>query len=146
MTRILMLMLLLPASVTAQMAPGPVEVVDGFHAALEAGDREAALGYLAPEVIIFEGGGAEMSRDEYASHHLGGDMAFLAAMEQELLDRQDHVAGDLAYVLSRTRTRGSFREREVDSTGVETMVLERRDDGWRIVHIHWSSRPSPTEE
>jgi ketosteroid isomerase-like protein len=28
----------------------------------------------------------------------------------------------------------------VNSITLETMVLRRDADGWRIVHIHWSSR------
>lgn len=125
---------------TPVQAPTPVEVVDAFHAALDAGDRAAALEQLGEQVVIFEGGGAEMSREEYASHHLGGDIQFSAAVDREALDRRNHVVGDLAYVLTRTRTTGTFREREIDSSGVETMVLHRQEDGWRIVHIHWSSR------
>ena len=35
---------------------------------------------------------------------------------------------------------GQMGEREINSQGTETMVLRRSDDGWRIVHIHWSSR------
>lgn len=124
-------------------ADDPVAVVDAFHLALSAGDRDAALAHLDADVRIFEGGGAEMSRDEYASHHLGGDITFAAAMTREITHREHNVAGDVAYVLSRTRTTGTFREREIDSIGTETMVLRQGDDGWRIVHIHWSSRRAP---
>ena len=126
--------------IAPQQATMPVEVVDAFHAALDAGDREAVLARLSEDVVIFESGGAEMSRQEYASHHLGGDITFSAAVEREITDRRDYVAGDMAYVLSRTRTTGTFREREIDSVGVETMILHRQEGTWRIVHIHWSSR------
>ena len=33
-----------------------------------------------------------------------------------------------------------FRERRIDAVGVETMVLAPTPDGWKIRHIHWSSR------
>src|SRR5690606_29848204 len=49
---------------------GAAEAVDAFHAALRAGDRDAALAVLAEDALIFEAGGAERSRAEYASHHL----------------------------------------------------------------------------
>lgn len=118
----------------------PGEVVDAFHAAIVAGDREAALALLDPAVVIFEAGGAEMSRDEYAAGHLGGDMRFASAVQREVTERSSGASGDVAWVLSRTRTTGTVGEREIDSAGTETMLLRRGPDGWRIVHIHWSSR------
>jgi len=48
--------------------------------------------------------------------------------------------GDAALALAWTRTTGTFGERQIDSNGVETMVLHRADGQWRIVHVHWSSR------
>ena len=54
-------------------------VVDAFHTALEHGDTEGTLALLAEDVLIFESGDAERSRDEYAEHHLAADAAFSAA-------------------------------------------------------------------
>lgn len=127
----------------AQERPAePAGVADGFHTALAAGDSSAALALLDPEVVIFEGGGVERSREEYRRHHLAADMAFAAATQREVTQRAERVYGDLAVVLSEVRTRGEFRGRAIDRDGVETMVLRRTPSGWRIVHIHWSSRGS----
>ncbi|RMH21318.1 MAG: DUF4440 domain-containing protein [Acidobacteria bacterium] len=130
------LLLLLAAPTT------PEEAVDAFHRALAEGDREAALELLSPAVTIFESGGAELSRDEYAGHHLGADMSFAAAVERTVIDRRSEIRGDAAWVLTRSRTQGTFRDRPIDSRDAETMILRRSDDGWRIVHVHWSSRPA----
>jgi ketosteroid isomerase-like protein len=127
----------------AASTPAPEAVVDAFHRALAAGDREGALALLAPDVVIFESGGAELSRDEYASHHLAADMEFSAAVKTKLRDRRqgsDGDAADAAWVMSRTETEGSFRGRAIDSLGTETMVLRKTPEGWRIVHVHWSSQ------
>ena len=121
---------------------GPVSAVEAFHEALTKGDREQALAWLDPSVVIFESGGAERSRDEYASHHLPSDIEFARSVRTEVLNRQTGLWGDNAWVLSRTRTTGTFRDRDLDSQDVETMVLRRIDGRWLIVHIHWSSRPS----
>ena len=118
---------------------GPAASVSRFHAALAAGDREAALSLLDPKVVIFESGGAEMSRDEYAAHHLDADMQFSRAVSTEIVHREAHEAGPAAWVLTRTHTKGSFRGREIDADGVETMLLRRDGGQWRIVHVHWSS-------
>jgi hypothetical protein len=122
-------------------APSPVDTVGAFHSALATGDREKALAWLDPTVLIFESGGAESSREEYASHHLAADIEFEKAVETAVLDRRHYVSGDSAWGLTRTRTTGRFRDRSIDALGVETMVLRRIENRWLIVHIHWSSRP-----
>ena len=130
-------------SVAAEAAEAAM-VVDAFHAALKAGDTAAALALMAPEVMIFEEGGAERSRDEYASHHLGSDAAFAAASEATVTRRSGWAEGDVAWITSEGRTMGQFNGRAVNRLSTETMVLKRHNDGWRLHHIHWSSRaPGP---
>lgn len=114
--------------------------VDAFHAALKAGDTVAALTFLAPEVMIFEEGVAERSRDEYASHHLSADSVFAAATAAAISHRSGWADGDVAWITTEGRTTGQFNGRAVDRLSAETMVLKRHADGWRIHHIHWSSR------
>jgi len=136
---ILFVALVLPATARSQAAD-PVAVVAQFHRALAEGDSSAALALLLPEVVIFEAGSVEASRDEYRQHHLPADMAFSRATAREVgrvrVDSVDHAA----WVLTEARTTGTFRERPVDTRGVETIVLRRTVAGWRIAHIHWSSR------
>lgn len=126
-------------SLDAQAAEAAM-TVDAFHAALEARNTDAALALLAPDVMIFEEGGAERSRDEYASHHLVSDAAFASATEATVARRSGRAAGDVAWITSEGRTAGEFSGRAVDRLTTETMVLRRHADGWRIHHIHWSSR------
>ena len=118
----------------------PADTVSAFHEALASGEKEKALELLDPDVMIFESGGAELSRDEYASHHLNADMEFSAATSRTIVDQQVGEIAGAAWTLTRSETRGMFREKEVDLLGVETVVLQHSDRGWRIVHIHWSSR------
>lgn len=120
---------------------GPEHVVRAFHVALSRGDSSAALALLAPDVVIYESGGVEASRDEYRSHHLAADIQFSAATTREVVTQRSGTDGDLAWVLSQSRTSGTFGDRRIDSRGTETMLLKRTADGWKIVHIHWSSRP-----
>ena len=128
------------AASAAEAVSEPTKTVEAFHAALAAGDKEGALVQLAEGVVIFESGGAEMSRAEYASHHMDGDMEFVKATRREIQDQSETLSGEIAWVLTRSKTSGSYNERDIDSRGVETMVLKKSDAGWRIVHIHWSSR------
>lgn len=110
-----------------------------FHAALSAGDSTAVLALLAEDVMILESGGTE-TRNEYRSHHLPGDIGFARAIKSERTLVQLRVLGDVAWVSSSSTTRGTYRERAIDSVGAELMVLTRSRDRWLISAIHWSSR------
>jgi ketosteroid isomerase-like protein len=116
------------------------KTVQLFHDALAAGDSAAALRLLAPEVVIFEEGGVENSREEYRAHHLQADVEFSRATKREVLDRHSAVMDRTAWVLTQARVSGTFRDRKVDADLAETVALEETADGWRIRHIHWSSR------
>ena len=139
-----------PVGALAQAVPDPVvdmatraqaaaSVVDAFHAALEHEDTTGALALLADDVLIFESGEAERSKAEYAQSHLAADAAFSAAVPTTRSRRMARAGADSAWVASESRTTGAFNGRPVDSLSVETMVLRRQADGWRITHIHWSS-------
>lgn len=139
----LVLLFLSPAVLRAQTdSPDSAAVaraVTDYHAALARGDSVAALALLAPDAVILESGGLE-SRDEYRSHHLPGDIGFARAVPSRRGPIKVTLAGDVAWAVSSSETTGTFRDRAINSTGVELMVLSRTPEGWRIRAIHWSSR------
>lgn len=133
-----------PTSVRAQTAGAAAEaearaVVEAFSEALAAGDSARAVSYLHPDLVVYEGGHAE-TLDESRAHHLGADMAFLAAVEQTTTAEHLEVHGRTALYLSEYTMNGTYRDREIDLYGTETLVLVRTTGGWKIRHIHWSSR------
>lgn len=113
--------------------------VRAFHDALVAGDSAAAMALLAPDVIIQESGSVE-SRSEYAGHHLPGDMRFAKALPGVRSAQRVVVAGDAAWSTSSSTTKGTYRDRQINSAGAELMILSRSGGAWRIRAIHWSSR------
>jgi uncharacterized protein (TIGR02246 family) len=121
-------------------ATDAVRVVDAFGEALKANRIEEASQLLAEDVLVLESGGGERSRVQYLAEHAAADAAYLQGAEQQLTARRARVAGDLAWVGSETRTTTHKDGKARTSLGTETMVLRRTDAGWRIVHIHWSSR------
>lgn len=131
-----------PSALAGASSPPPAvaKVVDDFHSALARGDVARAAALLADDVLIFEAGGAERSKAEYATSHLPGDAAFAQAVGSELTRRAGAASGDLAWVASEGRTRGRYKDRDVDRVTTETMVLRRVGGVWRIDHVHWSSR------
>ena len=126
-------------NVLAPSAHAPAAVVDSFHAALRRGDTKAALGFLAGNALIFESGGVERGKAEYASHHLAADAAFSQAVPSTITRRAGEAAGNVAWIATEGRTIGTYKGKALDRRTVETMVLRRTGAGWKIVHIHWSS-------
>ncbi len=131
------------ASVIAAVPPEAQEAakaVDAFHAALAAGDGAAAAALLAEDALIYEGGRAERSRAEYVSHHASADAAYAAAVPSKLTQRRGVADGGLAWIASESRTTGMYKDKPVDRVTTETMILRKTAEGWRITHVHWSSR------
>lgn len=116
------------------------KAVDAFHAALAKGDGMQAAALLADDALIYESGYVERSKAEYASHHADADAAYAAAVPSKLTNRSGVADGDLAWIASESRTTGRYKDKAVDRVTTETMLLRKTADGWRIVHIHWSSR------
>jgi ketosteroid isomerase-like protein len=127
------------SAVAVQFPDDPAGVVSAFHEALAAGDSATAVGLLHPDVVIFEQGAAE-DLEEYRSHHLAADIRFASRTTRHVLGEEWIESGDLVLYTARSHTTGRIGEREIDSHGVETLVLIRTGEGWRIRHIHWSNR------
>lgn len=58
----------------------------------------------------------------------------------QVTGRTARIAGDLAWVGTESEMHASKDGVPMTLLSSETMVLARTADGWRIVHIHWSSR------
>lgn len=130
-------------SMAQRARPGATEaavlrVVNGFSAALQAGDTARAMSYLHPDLVVYESGAAE-NREHYRAHHLAADIAFLARVRPAEARDQLTVSGSMALYLRQYRMRGTWRGKAIDSPGVETLVLVDTPRGWKIRHIHWSS-------
>jgi len=120
-------------------ARGAAATVDAFHAALRRGDTKAAAALLAEDALIFEEGGAERSKAEYAASHLPADAAFSREVSSTVTRRSGRADGAFAWIASEGRMTGNYKGRAIDRVTTETMVLRRVGRAWKIVHIHWSS-------
>lgn len=139
-----LLALLACAAIPARAQEGGPEdavraAVAAYGDALAAGDSLRALSLLHADAVIHENGHAE-TRAQYRSGHLRSDIAFASATERTTTTHDVSVMGEAALYTATYRVTGRFRDRDIDSRGTETMVLLHTHEGWRIVHIHWSSR------
>lgn len=116
-------------------------VVDQFGAALARGDLKTVERLLDPAVLILESGGAERSRTEYMGHHAIADAAFLAGARIVQGKRVARIDGTTAWVGSESELHATKNGVPQTLLSTETMILNKQGGDWRIVHIHWSSRP-----
>lgn len=121
-------------------AQAAVLVVDNFGKALGAVDFKTVENLLDPNVIILESGSAERSREEYMGEHAIADASFLGNAQVTLQRRTARVEGSISWVASESAIRASEDGKPMTLLSTETMVLHKRADGWKIIHIHWSSR------
>lgn len=130
-----------PAAAADAGTAAAVAVVDRFSTALQKGDLVTAGALLADDVLILESGGAERSRDEYLGHHAKGDAEFLKSAHVQRLRQTARVEGVLAWIGTESEIHTSKDGKPLTLLSTETMILRQSGEAWRIVHIHWSSRP-----
>jgi ketosteroid isomerase-like protein len=124
---------------TAPVATTPEATVDAFAQALRRGDTATLRTLLAPDVLILEGGGAERSAEEYLGGHAVSDAAFLKDAHIQQTARTAKTEGDLAWVATESELHVERDGQPATLGSAETMLLQKIDGVWRIVHIHWSS-------
>ncbi len=121
-------------------AKAAAATVDRFFEALSTGELDKAGAELDPAAIILESGGAEHSAAEYLGHHAKDDAEFLNGAQHKLLRRTARIGGDFAWVASESELLAEQDGKPLAIASTETMVLRSTPAGWKIVHIHWSSR------
>ena len=145
MKRVAVLALLLsliacPVTAAAQGARTPADTVDAFHAALRAKNTAGALSLLDRGLVVFEFGAVDPTVEAYAFQHLPFDMDVAAATQWKLEMRRVGGEGNERWVLSTYRVTGKQRDgTAIDLTTLETVILRRAGDLFRIVHFHWST-------
>jgi ketosteroid isomerase-like protein len=107
------------------------------------GDLAAYMdGYArSPELVFTSGARVRRGFDETSTAYrtrYGGDRASMGQLTFEILAVQP-VGSDGAVVLGRWR----LTETPNAGSGVFSVVLERRDGRWAIIHDHTSSEPPP---
>jgi ketosteroid isomerase-like protein len=133
-------LLLLWAGCVLGQARTPAETVDAFHAALRSKDTAGALSLLDRGLVVFEFGTADPTAEAYAFRHLPFDMDVAVATRWKLETRKAGGEGSERWVLSTYRVSGKTADGSpIDLTMLETVLLRRSGEQFRIVHFHWST-------
>ncbi len=131
-----------PLGSNAQTPRTPAEVVDAFHKALAFGDTARALSLLGRELVVYEFGLVDATLQAYAFTHLPSDMNIASQTQWTLQTRRVGGTGDQRWVLSNYRVTGTgVNGEQVDQLTLETIILQKIGEEFRIVHIHWSTAP-----
>jgi ketosteroid isomerase-like protein len=128
----------LKSSMFSGLQTEAAKAVIAFNTALTTGDVKTARNLLADDVLILEGNGVERSAQQYASHHMLSDMKYLQAMTTQTIEHHVTQYDGVAFSISRSTVKGTYKDENVDSQGNETMTLEKLNGEWKIKHIHWS--------
>lgn len=113
-----------------------------YDAAFNAKNLEKLGTFYHPEVTIYEGGGINRGWADYRDNHLGPELKEFANLQfahSNIVVRM--VGPDAAYATSEYSLKARMGERDIDSGGLETLVLVKDGGAWRIRHSHTSSRP-----
>lgn len=140
--------LLTMTSLTAAQAQGSsgdaatIEAwLKGYDAAFVSKDLDKLATFYHPDVTIYEGGGVNNGWVDYRDHHLGPELKAFEGLQFAHSDTTVTMLGSqAAYAASRYTIKAKMGERQLDSEGLETLMLIRTSDGWKIRHSHTSSR------
>jgi ketosteroid isomerase-like protein len=123
----------------------PAQTVARFHQALAQGEIAQVVQYLDPALVVFENGQAEYGLAEYREKHLPHDLDYSRQVQRQMGPQAEQLAGDWAWVSSQVVVSGQVGGKQTRKQQLETMMLKRGPDGWKIVHIHWSARALKAE-
>lgn len=133
-----------PASQGTASGPAASEVerwLAGYDAAFNAKDLDKLATFYHPEVTIFEGGGINRGWADYRDHHLGPELKEFQNLQFSHSNVVVRMLGaDAAYATSDYTLKAKIGERDINSAGLETLVLVRESGVWKIRHSHTSSR------
>ncbi len=121
--------------------------------AVEKGDL-AALDKIwanTEDVTVFESGHANYGWLDYRNSHLAPELKEFKNTKYSFSDLKVKVDGKTAWATFKYALAADIGERKIQSGGLGTAILEKREGRWQIVHWHSSSpqrtpSPSPSPE
>ena len=106
-----------------------------YDAAFNAKDLDRLAGFYHPDVTIYEGGGINNGWTDYRDRHLGPELKSFENLQFGHSNTKVMLlpGGQSAYATSEYAIKAKMGERQLDSTGLETLVLVKGADGsWKI--------------
>ena len=121
-----------------------LDVIEGFNNAFAANDPEKYFTYIDPEITVITPTNpyrVEGIVDDRAEFEHGLRMGTSRVGYFQEMQRKVQMLGNSAVVTYFSRGSYGREGQEKVCYFKETDVLTRREDGWKIVHIHVSATP-----
>lgn len=117
-------------------------LIDNAHA-FEQGDLAILERLWANDekLTVFEGGYINKGWIDYRDNHLKPELKELKEISYSLSNLQVHPTGTTAWTTFEYAISGIAGKERFQGSGFGTTILEKREDQWRIVHWHSSSKP-----
>ncbi len=99
------------------------------------------------DVTVFESGHANYGWNDYRNNHLAPELKEFKNTKYAFSDLKIKVDGKTAWATFKYSISAEIDGRNIQSGGLATAVLEKRNGRWQIVHWHSSATrraPSPT--
>ena len=114
----------------------------GYDAAFLSKDLNRIAAFYHPDVTIYEGAGINNGWADYRDRHLGPELKAFENLEFAHSGTKVTVlpGGESAYAISRYTIKAKMGDRMLDNEGLETLLLIRTPEGWKIRHSHTSGR------
>ena len=119
-------------------------VIEAVNLAMEAGDW-ATLDTLFSSgrgLHIIEGAGVNHGWADYRDNHLAPELESFEDFSYRWFAIEPVVDGDASWAAFRYELSANTSAGAVNVEGRGTIVLQRRDGRWRVVHLHTSGRRS----
>ena len=131
---------------TAAQAGGDAAAIEawlkGYDAAFLSKDLNRIGAFYHPDVTIYEGAGINNGWADYRDRHLGPELKAFENLEFAHSGTKVTVlpGGESAFAISRYTIKAKMGERLLDNEGLETLLLVKTAEGWKIRHSHTSGR------
>jgi ketosteroid isomerase-like protein len=125
------------------------DVMTREAAAVEKGDLVTLdkIWANSEDVTVFESGHANYGWTDYRNSHLAPELKEFKNTKYSFSDMKVKVDGKTAWATFKYSLAADMGTRKIQSGGLGTAVLEKREGRWQIVHWHSSAprrAPAPT--
>lgn len=137
----IMIVLALTAHAASPEESAVRKVLADYQAAMEARSVEKLAAVVADNLLILEGTHKNDGWADYRDKHIGPEMAEWKEFKvaNPVLFRLE-IGGTMAYAVQEATFTIVAADGPIIMLGAETYVLGKTDKGWKIKHVHMSSK------
>ncbi|MGB2759971.1 MAG: nuclear transport factor 2 family protein [Maribacter stanieri] len=123
-----------------------IAVMKAYKDAIQNLTTEGTFELFTPDASIFEQGKVEGTYSEYIDHHLGPELGHFKSFTFSDYTITSTINIPYAFttenylytiILKEDKAKGT-KERNIESKGVATSILQKIDGFWKIIHSHTS--------